>query len=118
MDQISAHPIIAILVTLLASSTGTFFLSRFFMSKKDAADVATSLFNALSAQVTALSARVESLQHTVDDWRTKYFQLLEECADLKIECADLKHENGRLKAEINLINPKPALYREPSNSAV
>lgn len=117
MDQISAHPILALLVTVLASSSGTFFLSKFFMSKKDAADVATALFNALSAQVTALSARVESLQNTVDGWRTKYFELAAECSSLKIECSELKHENGRLVAELNLINPKPALFQSTSSPA-
>ena len=108
MDLIAAHPFLSVLLTLLASSTGTFFLSRLFMSKKEAADVARDLYSALSAQVTSLSARVDSLQHTVDDWRTKYYTLLEECTTLKLE-------NARLRAEIDLLNPKPALYGESTS---
>lgn len=111
MDLIATYPIVFIIGALLTGGVGTHFVGRLFMSKKDEADVARDLYSALSAQVTSLSARVESLQSTVDDWRSKYFKLLEECTELKIE-------NARLRAEVDLINPKPALYRDPTHPTV
>jgi hypothetical protein len=111
MELIATHPTLFILGALLSGGVGTHFIGRFFMSKKDEADVARDLYSALSAQVTSLSNRVESLQHTVDDWRGKYFKLLEDYTELKIE-------NTRLRAELDLINPKPALYRDPTHPTV
>lgn len=113
MDLIATYPIVAILIALLTGGAGTALLSRLMMSKKDEADVARDLYSALSAQVTSLSARVESLQNTVDDWRTKYFALLEKHATSNWKIDELECENVRLRAELDLINPKPALYSGP-----
>lgn len=125
MDLIATYPIAAILIALLSGGAGTLLLSRFMMSKKDAADVATQLYTAMQGQLTAMQGHVTALQSTIDDWKGKYYHLLEECntvklenqqmvaqiGELMIECNELKVENQQLRAEIDLINPKPALYQ-------
>ena len=128
MDLIATYPLVALLIALLSGGTVTLLLSRLMMSKKDAADVATQLYTAMSGQLTAMQGHVTALQSTVDEWKGKYYEVLERCgtvelenqnlvcqvSELMVECNELRQENRTLRAEIDLINPKPALF-EPTN---
>jgi CRISPR/Cas system-associated endonuclease Cas1 len=94
---------VQMVVALLSGSLLTQLLQRFWLSRKEETDVAHQLREEMRVALKETSDRLDRMQRELDDWRAKYFNLLEEHTTLKIE-------NRTLRAELDLINPKPALY--------
>jgi hypothetical protein len=105
MDQLQHYPLLTVLGSLLSGGILQWLLNRFWLSRKEETDVARELRDEMRKQLAEFDNRLSKLQTELDDWRVKYFKLLEEHTVLKLE-------NIRLSAELNLINPKPVLYRD------
>ncbi len=99
------HPYLTILGALISGGILQWLLNRFWLSKKEEADVAKQLRDEMRQYITDFDNRLGKMQSELDDWRTKYFQLLEEHTGLKLE-------NMKLRAELDLMNPKPVFYRD------
>ena len=114
MEAATQHPLLTILLALISGGVITWLLNRFWLSKKEETDVARQLRDEMRQQLTEFDSRLTKLQTELDDWRVKYFKLLEEHTALKLE-------NMKLRAELDLLNPKPVHYRdrpEPTITAV
>lgn len=92
-----------LLLALLTGGGATQLINRFWLSKKEETDAAHQLRDELRQGLAQLTTRVDKLQREADEWRERYFKLLQEHTDLSIQYQ-------RVRAELDLINPKPALY--------
>ena len=97
MPPIPELPVwVQIIGAMLTGGAVTKLIDRFWLSKKEETDAARDLREELRKALELTNDRMDRLQRDVDEWRGKYFTLLE--------------DHIRLRAEMDLINPKPALY--------
>lgn len=94
-----------IIGSLISGGILQWLLNRFWLTRKEETDVAKELRAELRGEMEKLNTRVDELQTKVDAWREKYFHLLKEYTGRELEVM-------KLRAELDLINPKPAFYSE------
>jgi regulator of replication initiation timing len=90
---------------LLTGGLLNHLFTRFWLTRKEETDVAKQLRDEMRQYITDFDGRLTKMQAELDDWRTKYFKLLEDHTALKLE-------NMTLRAELDQINPKPVFYRD------
>jgi uncharacterized protein (DUF3084 family) len=88
-----AIPIIALLGTIFGGA-GLEFIKRWLGKAKEKDDTATNLRNELRTELTALKAEMAAVEKELDEWKAKYYDVVEKYLTVKIQYENLLRQLG------------------------
>ena len=77
-------PLLTFLGTVFAGA-GLKWIEGWLRKAKDKDDTATNLRNELRTELTALKAEIQANEKELDDWKKKYFEVLQELLIMRVQ---------------------------------
>lgn len=105
-------PLLTFLGTVFAGA-GLKWIEGWLRKAKDKDDVATNLRNELRTELTALKAEIQANEKELDDWKKKYFEVLQELLVMRVQLQEARRMlavHGQQLPSIEI--PKEALTGE------
>lgn len=88
-------------ISALGGGAFVYILSIFFLPKSTREDFATKLRNELRSDIKEIRIEKERLEKELDEWKTKYYQILEKYTNVIAKYEDLLNKNQELERKIN-----------------
>lgn len=110
-------PILALLGTLFGGA-GLEFVKRWLGKAKETNDIATNLRNELRGELTALKLEMEATEKESNEWRARYYEVLEKYLTVKIQYDNsvrLLRENSLTVPDEVIIPQKVVLTPPPAD---
>lgn len=82
-------PLLTFLGTVFAGA-GLKWIEGWLRKAKDKDDTATNLRNELRGELTALKAEIAANEKELDDWKKKYFEVLQELLIMRVQLQEAR----------------------------
>lgn len=112
-----AIPIIALLGTLFGGA-GLEFIKRWLGKAKEKDDTATALRNELRGELTSLKQELAAVEKELDEWKAKYYDVVEKYLTVKIQYENLLRqmsEQKKVEEPTEIVLPQTALDTKPND---
>jgi predicted nuclease with TOPRIM domain len=111
---VTLTPEIIALLSAIFGGAGLKLLERFFSHADKAVDEAAAIRKELRDEATGMRIRLDKLEAEIDDWRQKYYKMVEENAKLRADnealmkrCESMAFLLGRLRKEVAILKGLP-----------
>ena len=105
-------PVLTFLGTVFAGA-GLKWIEGWLRKAKDKDDTATNLRNELRTELTALKVEIQANEKELDDWKKKYFEVLQELLIMRVQLQEARRMLKAHGEEVPVIEiPRDALTGE------